>query len=437
MGIERGEIRYAAHEDAHLAYRTWGDGPPILYIPSQFIPIAAMDEEPSYERFLSGLAAFSTVVAFDRRGIGLSDPMRTDPTVEDWAAQCISVLDAAGFDDAFVLAHAWGGLAGVMMAVRTPTRVRGLVLAMAAGRAITPLGVAPDDVINAARPSVTAGAVDFFALLAPSRVDDAAFRQWWDAAGPRGASPSVAQRLLHLQLTADVTSMTQEVGVPTLVVDRPAARFRTLDHAFGADIDGATVVEVDGIDVLLWLPDSEAVVAEVEDFVTGSRRPGPVHRQMLTVMFTDVVGSTDAAARMGDRRWRDLLESHDRLMRSELSRHGGREIDTAGDGFLVTFPMPSDAVRCARRLHEAVARVDLQLRVGIHCGEVEVRGENIAGIAVHLAARVQARSEPGETLVTSTVREAMIGSGVHFEPRGGHELKGVPGSWQLFATKPM
>jgi class 3 adenylate cyclase len=436
VGIERGEIRYATHGDAHLAYRMWGEGSPLLYLPSQFIPIAAMDEEPSYERFLSGLAAFSTVIAFDRQGIGLSDPMRTEPTVEDWAAQGVSVLDAAGLDDAFVLAHAWGGLAGVTMAVRTPTRVRGLVLAVAAGRSIAPPGVAADDVINAARPAVSAGAVDFFALLAPSRADDSAFRQWWDAAGPRGASPSVAQQLLHLQLAADVTPMTKEVQVPTLVVDRPGARFRMLDEPFGADIPGARVAEVGGIDVLLWLPDSEAVVAEVEDFVTGERRVGPVHRQMSTVMFTDVVGSTDAAARLGDRRWRDLLEAHDRMMRSELARHGGQEIDTAGDGFLSTFAMPSDAVRCARRLHDAIAELGLQLRVGIHCGEVEVRGENIAGIAVHLAARVQARSEPGQTLVTSTVREAMIGSGVHFEALGGHELKGVPGSWDLFAAKP-
>jgi class 3 adenylate cyclase len=310
------------------------------------------------------------------------------------------------------------------------------VLAVAAGRSITPPGVAADDVINAARPAVSAGAVDFFALLAPSRADDAAFRQWWDAAGPRGASPSVAQQLLHLQLTADVTPMTKEVQVPTLVVDRPGARFRMLEEAFGADIEGARVAEVGGIDVLLWLPDSEAVVAEVEDFVTGERRAAPVHRQMLTVVFTDVVGSTDAAARLGDRRWRDLLESHDRLVRSELARHGGREIDTAGDGFLATFPMPSDAVRCARRLHETVVDLGLRLRIGIHCGEVEVRGENIAGIAVHLAARVQARSEPGETLVTSTVLESMIGSGVRFEGRGTHELKGVPGSWALFATEP-
>jgi class 3 adenylate cyclase len=289
--------------------------------------------------------------------------------------------------------------------------------------------------VATAQPSGQPTSLDLLALLSPTRVDDVAFRRWWENAGRRGASPAVAQQLLAFQASADVTALIPEVHVSTLVIDRPLApKAWPSDKPFGADIEGARVVEVDGVDFLLWLPDSEAVVAEIEDFLTGERRPAPVHRQLLTVMFTDVVGSTTAATRLGDHRWRDVLETHDRLMRAELQRHGGTEIDTAGDGFLSTFSTPSAAVRCAGRLHRAMAEVDLQLRVGIHCGEVEVGENGIAGIAVHLGARVQAKAEPGETLVTSTVREAMTGSPFTLAERGAHELKGVPGSWHLYAV---
>jgi class 3 adenylate cyclase len=435
MAAHGGELRYAEHDGAQLVYRMWGEGPPLLYVSSQFIPITAMDEEPAFERFIAQLASFATVIAFDRLGVGLSDPMHDDPTVEDWSAQLESVLDAAGFESGFVLGHGWGGLPSVTLAATHPARVDGLVLAMAAGWGETPGGFAVDEMVATARPSGQPASLDLLSLLSPTRADDVAFRRWWDSAGQRGASPAVAQQLLALQASADVTALIPEVDVPTLVIDRPdAPRAWTSDAPFGADIEGARVVEVDGIDFLLWLPDSDAVVAEIEDFLTGERRAAPGHRQLLTVVFTDIVGSTTAATRLGDDRWRDVLETHDRRMRSELQRHGGTEVDTAGDGFLSTFTTPSAAVRCARRLHRAMADIDLQLRVGIHCGEVEVREHSIAGIAVHLGARVQAKAEPGETWVTSTVREAMIGSPFAFSERGAHELKGVPGSWHLYAA---
>ena len=206
----------------------------------------------------------------------------------------------------------------------------------------------------------------------------------------------------------------------------------------GSEIPAATVVDVGGIDLLPWLPDSEAVVAEIEDFLTGERGHTPVRRSLLTIMFTDVVGSTASAVRLGDERWRELLEGHDRVLREELARHDGHEVDTAGDGFLSTFATPSQAVRCATRLHRAMAEIGLQLRVGIHCGEVEVRasGSAIAGVAVHIAARTQAKAHPGETLVTSTARDAMTGADVAFVDRGRHVLKGVTGRWALSAVAP-
>jgi class 3 adenylate cyclase len=436
VGGNSGELRYAEHDGAHLAYSMRGGGPPLLYVPSQFIPIIAIDEEPAYERFIMRLATFATVILFDRRGVGLSDPMRDSPTVEDWTAQLEAVLDAAGIDSAYLLGHAWGGLATVRLAAFRPERVRGLVLAMAVGRGAPPVDAEIDDVLASARPSPTPSpSLDMLRVLSPSRADDAAFRGWWDSAGRRGASPAVARQLLELQVSADVTSLFPLIDVPTLVIDRPNAHMSLIGSApFGADIEGARVVEVDGIDGLIWLPDSDAVVAEIEDFVTGARRPLPPKRQLLTVMFTDVVGSTTAAVRMGDDRWRDVLDTHDRLLRAELARHGGTEIDSAGDGFLSTFTTPSAATRCAQRLHRAMAEIGVQLRVGIHCGEIERRADNIAGIAVHIGARVQAKAAPGETWVTSTVKEAMTGSEFAFTERGVQELKGVPGPWHLYVV---
>jgi len=429
------EVHYAVHEGAHLAYSVFGDGPPLLWVPSQFVPISAMHEEPAYERFLDGLAGFATVIVFDRHGIGLSDPLPGEPSVDDWAAQLESVMLAAGHNSCFVVAHGWGGLAGVTLAATRPARVRGLVLAVAAGSMGGTGNV--EDVVASASPSAPASGVDFLTILAPSRANDPMFRRWWDSAGRRGASPAVAQRMLTLHGTSDVLHLLPDVHVPTLVIHRPDVHLMSgTGGRFGAEIEGARVVEVPGIDTLLWLGDSDAVVAEIEDFVTGARNAPRARRRLLTVMFTDVVGSTTAAAQLGDDRWRDVLETHDRLLRAEIVRHHGTEIDTAGDGFLVTFETPSAAVRCAQRLHRVLHEIGIQLRVGIHCGEVELRDRSIAGIAVHLAARVQAAAAPEETWVTSTVREAMAGSPERFDERGAHQLKGVPDDWHLFAVAP-
>jgi class 3 adenylate cyclase len=428
------DILYAPHGDVHLAYRMWGDGPPLLYVPSQFVPIVAMDEEPAYERFLARLASFSTLIVFDRNGIGHSDPMRVEPSIDDWAAQMVSVLDAAKFESSYIVAHGYGGLPAVTLAATQPERVLGLVLAIAASHAAPPEGRSADDLIATARPSQTSD-FDFLSVLAPTRAHDVAFRAWWDSAGRRGASPAVAQQLIRLNSSGDVRPLASLVQAPTLVIDRPSAHAAlSSPGGFGAEIPDSRTVEIDSPDVLAWLSGSDDVLAEIEEFVTGSRPALQAQRRLLAVMFTDIVGSTSAAADVGDDRWRDMLDIHDRVLRAELARHGGKEIDSAGDGFLSTFTTPTDAVRCARRLHTEMERVGLRLRIGLHCGEVEVRGENIAGIGVHLAARAQAQAQPGETLVTSTVREALIGSEFVFASRGAHELKGFPDPWELFGV---
>ena len=433
MADRFGEVKYAAHAGGHLAYRMWGEGPPLLWVTSQFIPVSAMDEEPAYERFLMGLASFATVIAFDRLGIGLSDPMAEAPTAEDWTAQLESVMTAAGFDSAFLVAHGFGGIPAVTLAATRPERVRGLVLALA----LAGVDVAPEDIeqITAtARPGIAGEEHDMLRGLAPSRADDPAFRRWWDDAGRRGASPAVAKALLTLQAHASATHYLDAVSAPTLIISRPQyVPIRTM-RLLEAEVRGARRVEVAGIDIFPWLPDSDTIVAEVEDFVTGERHGGPTTRSLLAVMFTDVVESTPSAVRLGDRQWTDLLEVHDRILRKELARFGGTEIDTAGDGFLSTFPTPSQAIQCATRLHTAMAEIGLRLRVGIHCGEVELREPGIAGIAVHIAARVQSKAAPGETLVTSTTRDIVTGSGVELTQKGRYALKGVPGRWVLYAV---
>ncbi|MDQ1373788.1 MAG: hypothetical protein QOJ09_1126, partial [Actinomycetota bacterium] len=345
-----GDLRYAAHGDTHLAYRTWGQGPALLWLPSQFIPVMSMDDEPAYERFLLRLAAFGTVIAFDRLGIGLSDPMPPGerPTAAEWAAQCLSVLDAAEVERAYLLAHAGGGMPAVILAARHAERVAGLVSALAVSD--YGVGALDADALEQVRRSAVPGTdskVDFIAVLAPSRADDEGFRRWMAQAGQRGASPAVAQLLLEMQGSENVNDLVPEVAVPTLAIYRPDYQSHWLsgNPRFAEKIPGARVVEVAGIDALPWLPDSDAVVAEIEDFVTGARRALTGSRDLLAVMFTDVVGSTDTAARIGDDRWRDLLETHDRIMRRHLERHGGTEIDTAGDGFLTTFATPSQAVQ--------------------------------------------------------------------------------------------
>jgi class 3 adenylate cyclase len=429
-----GEIRYARHGDGHLAYRTWGNGPPLLWVPSQFIPISAMDDEPAYERFLMGLASFATVIVFDRLGVGLSDPMPEAPTIDDWTAQLVSVITAAGFDAAFLLAHGFGGVPAVTLAATRPERVRGLVLAMGLNGAIAePETLA--EITATARPDDARGAERFMLEhLAPSRADDPAFRRWWDDAGRRGASPAVAQALLTLQAQASATEHVNSVTAPTLVITRPGYRGFAPVRLLQMDVPGARRVEVDGVDVFPWLPDSEAIVAEVEDFVTGQRHAGSATRALLAVMFSDVVESTPSAVRLGDRQWTDLLEVHDRTLRREVERAGGTEIDSAGDGFLMTFPTPSQAVRCATRLHRAIDEIGLRLRIGIHCGELELRDAGIAGIAVHIAARVQSKADPGETLVTSATKDIITGSGVQLNQKGRYALKGVPGRWVLYVV---
>lgn len=438
--------RYASRGDLDIAYQLLGEGPcDVVVMPGPFIPIDSIDSEPSMYRFFRRLSSFCRVIRFDHRGMGMSSRIGADKiTPNCWAEDVVTVLDALGLERATVFASGFTSMSAIVLATEHPERVSGLVIVNGSARALH----APDYHIGkelhgasfyttiAIEPDAVERGFDVLGVVAPSMASDRAFRAWWDAAGNRAASPSMARRSNQSLAEADVRERLPKVTAPTLIVHRRDAAFVPVAHGryLAEHIDAATYVELDGADTLYWVGDSTPVLDEVEEFITGARGGAAVVERMLTtIVFTDIVGSTERAAALGDDRWRDLLDNHDRIVRHELERFRGREVNTAGDGFVATFSSPSVALDCARAIVGAVRLLGIEVRVGVHAGEVEMRGEDIAGMAVHIAARVAGLSDAGEVLVSSTVREIVTGSRREFTERGEHTLKGVPGAWRLYA----
>jgi class 3 adenylate cyclase len=276
---------------------------------------------------------------------------------------------------------------------------------------------------------------DMLGIIAPAVADDAAFRSWWDMAGNRAASPSMARAFINKVREGDVRDRLPRVAVPTLILHRDNPGFSPVGHAhyLAERIPGSRLVELPGEDALYWVGDTAPMLDEIEEFITGVRGGSDAERLLTTIMFTDIVGSTERAAALGDHRWRDLLDNHDRIVRHELQRFSGREVNTAGDGFVATFSSPSAAIACADAIVDAIHVLGIEVRVGIHAGEVEVRGADVAGMAVHIGARVAALAGPNEVLVSSTLRDIVTGSRHRFGDRGETTLKGVPGYWRLYA----
>jgi class 3 adenylate cyclase len=334
-------------------------------------------------------------------------------------------------------------VSALFLASDRPERVSRLVLLTAGARALWAHDYEAGIRSNGANPFTTIAmepdafeqGFDVLEMLAPSVARDQAFRTWWDAAGNRAASPSMARRANQALADADAREMLPLITAPTLVMHRAEASFVTVGHGryLAENIEGARYVELPGTDSLYWVGDTTPVLAEIEEFVTGKRGGIDLERVLTTIVFTDIVGSTERAATLGDDHWRDLLDSHDTVVRRELLRYGGREVNTAGDGFVATFSSPSVALDCAEGIVEAVATLGIEVRVGIHAGEVEMRGHDVAGMAVHIGARVAALAGPSEVLVSSTVREIVTGSHRKFTDRGEHRLKGVPGTWCVYA----
>ncbi len=442
--MDRIETRYASSGDVNIAYQIVGDGPLDLVFVSGWVSnLDLMWAEPSYARFLRRLASFSRLILFDKRGTGLSDrvPDADLPTLEARMDDVRAVLDAAGAERAALLGHSEGGPMCLLFAATYPERTIALALVGTYARRLRaadyPFGAAAEAYEAFLREIADGwGGPVGLEVRAPSLVDDERFRTWWADYLRMSASPGAALALTRMNGEIDVRAVLEAVAVPTLVVHRTGDRSLPVEGAryLAERIRGARLVELPGEDHLPFVGDADEILEEIEEFLTGIRPLREPDRVLATVLFTDIVGSTTRAAELGDRRWRDLLEAHHSLVRRQLERWRGREVDTAGDGFLATFDGPARAIRCAVAIRGAMAPLDLEIRAGLHCGEVELVGDDVAGIAVHTGARVAALARANEVLVSSTVRDLVAGSDIGFEERGEHELKGVPGTWRLYAV---
>ena len=431
-----------------IAYQVFGDGPiDLLVLPGPFIPIDCIDDEPSMYRFHRRLASFSRVIRFDPRGIGLSSRVPSldviGPTF--WAEDVLAVMDAVGCEQATILAPSFTAMSGLVLAADYPERVRSLVLINGVARVMwapdyemgAEAGQADPLMTVAQEPDAVEQGFDILQIIAPTVAGDEAFRTWWDLAGNRAASPSMARAVTKAVADCDVRDRLARITVPTLILHRESSKFIPVGHGryLAEHIAGSRYVELPGADIMYWVGDTAPLLDEVEEFITGVRGGFDAERVLTTIVFTDIVGSTQRAAALGDDRWRDLLDNHDRIVRHELERFRGREVNTAGDGFVATFTSPSIAIDCAEAVVDAVLPLGIEVRVGIHAGEVEVRGADVAGMAVHIGARVAAQAGPSQVLVSSTVREIVTGSRRTFTENGEYELKGVPGRWRLYALE--
>jgi pimeloyl-ACP methyl ester carboxylesterase len=438
------ETRYAKSGDLHIAYQVVGEGPiDLVFVHGWISHIEHMWEEPSLARFLGGLASFSRLILLDKRGTGLSDPVPLDrlPTLEERMDDVRTVMDAAGSPRAALLGTSEAGALNLLFAATYPDRAASLILLNSYARLAWsedyPWGIRSQDaegLLNAVETGWGKG-VAFEALVA-SQSDNASMRSWWARYQRLAASPGAAVTLLRRAFDTDARGVLPTIRVPTLILHRTGDPFTGVEHGryLAHHIAGARFVELSGVDHLFFAEDTDLLLAEIQEFLTGARVVVEPERVLATVLFVDVVGSTAQAARLGDRRWHDLLNGFYARVRVELSRFRGRELDTAGDSLFASFDGPARAIRCAGAIADAVRPLDVTVRVGLHTGECEVIGSKVGGLAVHIGARVAALAEPGEVLVSSTVRDLVAGSGLRFENRGSHALKGVPGEWTLFAV---
>jgi pimeloyl-ACP methyl ester carboxylesterase len=436
------ETRYAKSGDVHIAYQVVGEGSfDLVYVPGFVSNVEEVWEEPHARRFLERLASFSRLILFDKRGTGLSDPVPLAdlPTLEQRMDDLRAVMDAVGSERAAIFGHSEGGVMSVLFAATYPERTTALITLGTFAKRIWsedyPWAPTPEQrELDYADVERDWGRDIDLEVYAPSMAGDGAFKSWFVGYFRRSASPQAALALLKMNTQADIREVLHAVRVPTLVMNRVDDRDVNVAEAryLAARIPGARLVELPGADHTLWVGDTELLLDEIEEFVTGTRHVAEPDRVLSTVLFTDIVKSTERTAELGDRAWSELLERHHGAVRVELDRFRGREVDTAGDGFLATFDGPARAVRCAAASIGAVGELGLEMRAGVHTGEVEVAGEKVRGLAVHIGARVAGLAGAGEVLVSSTVKDLVAGSGLVFEDRGEHVLKGVPDRWHLY-----
>jgi class 3 adenylate cyclase/DNA-binding SARP family transcriptional activator len=443
-GIAPAPTRYARHGEISLAYQVLGEGPTtLLLVTGWVLPMEAIWEDPAYVRFVERLASSFRVILWDKRGTGLSDRVAVDrlPTLEERMDDIGAVLDAAGAGRVAIAGLSEGAVLAALFGATHPERTQALVLYGGWGCTIG------DESYRSmpGRRRFDAFADDvqrswddmgsFLALWAPTHEHDPAVRDWWTRALHRGASPASAVAWLRMLADFDIRGVVGAIHTPTLVMHRTGDRMITVENGrwLGASIPGAEYVELAGDDHLWWLGDQDALLDELERFLVGAAPAREPDRVLATVLFTDIADSTRRAGEVGDRRWRDLMARHEAIVRDRLARFRGEEVKTLGDGFLARFDGPARAIRCAAAIRDATRPLGLELRAGLHTGEVDVVDDDVHGIAVAIAARVASTAAPGEVLVSRTVRDLVAGSGIAFEDRGTHRLHGVAEDWQLYA----
>ena len=434
--------RYAKSGDLHIAYIVEGDGPiDLMWIPPWISQVEYLWSERSLMRVMRRITSFARFITFDRRGSGLSDPFFGAPTLEEQMDDLTAVMDAVGSERVAIVGTLEGGPMAAMFAATHPDRVSALVLYATFARATWAPGYEfawPADVRAEYMDELVEhwGEGRVVAGVAPSEAGDPGFMEWAGRLERLAASPSTIRRIMDLIGEFDVRDVLPSIRVPTLVMHRRDDSFIKIEHShyLAEHIPGARYVELEGSDNMFSLGDSEAFLGEIEEHLTGVRHVHEPDRMLATVLFTDICDSTRRAAEMGDSGWRSLLERHDALFRHALDRHRGREVKRTGDGFLATFDGPARAIRCAASVAEAMGSIGIQVRAGLHTGELEVMDDDLGGLAVHIAARVMDRAAPSEVLVSGTVKDLVVGSGIGFEDRGEHELRGVPGEWRLYAV---
>jgi class 3 adenylate cyclase len=441
------ETFYTRSGDGHVGYQVMGDGPiDLLGLTTGLHVWLDEDEEPHWSRFDRRLASFSRLIRFDPRGVGVSDPLPgVNPSVESWMQDALAVLDAIGSSRTALFSVGTGGLVALLLSATHPERVSAQVLLHSSARLARaddyPWGVPQsslDKFVNAVtNPDYDGTKVDDLALLAPSLVNDTEFRAWWKRIGPRVASPAMARAMDILAGETDLREVLPRIAAPTLVLHRRDNPFMRIGHGryLAEHIADARFIELVGQDHLCFAGDTSVLLDEIEEFLTGARATPDVERQLATILFTDIVNSTQTATELGDRRWHELLDRHDRAAEIEVTRFGGRRIKTTGDGLLATFGSPARAIQCGLAICSSTRELGIEVRVGVHTGEVERRGDDVAGIAVNIAARVESCAHPGQVWVSRTVTDLLTGSGLAFTDEGEHALKGVPGAWRLFSVE--
>jgi class 3 adenylate cyclase len=437
--------RYAPSGDVSIAYQVVGDGPlDVVLVLGYATHLDLQWESPLFARFFDRLAQFARLILFDKRGTGLSDPVSEVPTLEQRVDDVRAVMDAVGSERAAMIGISEGGPMCALFAATHPERVSELILYGAMARTTEapdyPWASPADALRESAReflgPAWGRDARVMVELFAPSLAGDPQVVEYTGRVERASASPGMVRQIFEMYLNIDVRGILPAIRVPTLLIHRHGDRIvnRRAGRDLADRIPGARYVELEGIDHLPWVGDADAVLGEIEEFLTGARSARDLDRVLATVMFADIVGSTQRAAALGDARWRELLGAYHERVAAEVDRFRGRWVKSLGDGCLATFDGPARAIRCGAAIVTAARALDLEVRVGLHAGEVELASDDVSGIAVHIAARVGALAAPGEVLVSSTVRDLVAGSGIPFAERGVHRLKGISDEWSLYAA---